>query len=119
MQTHHVASSATGTNIQDFSQSNCKICSVDGANTNATGRYIKVYHYGDGVYAVPAGGWTVILTLYLPPVSVKGGVFSFNFKEGIECRGGGGFLLTTGVVDNDVAGVSSGDIVGLTIGYDT
>lgn len=91
------------------------VSAIVGVNTNVAARYLKLYNKAT---APTVGTDTPVATLYLPPSSVNGGQFSFNFGENpIPFSAGIGYGLTTAAADADTGALTAGDVIALNITY--
>lgn len=111
--TARLLSAAASTNATSVKASAGNVHKVFGTNTNAAARYLKFYNKAS---APTVGTDTPVLTFYLPPTAVGGGVFSFNldkqyFSTGIA------YALTTAAADADTSALTGGDVIAMNITY--
>lgn len=111
--TARLLTAAASTNATSVKASAGNVHKVFGTNTNAAARYLKFYNKAS---SPTVGTDTPVLTFYLPPTAVGGGVFSFNldkqyFSTGIA------YALTTAAADADTGALTAGDVVAMNITY--
>lgn len=108
-------SSAASTNATSVKASAGNVFTIYGVNTNAAARYLKLYNKAS---APTVGTDTPVLTLYLPPTAVGGGVFSFKLGEFGQYFGTGiAYALTTAAADSDTGALTSGDVIAMNVTY--
>lgn len=108
-------SAAASTNATSVKASAGNVFKIVGVNTNAAARYLKLYSKA----TAPTVGTDVpVATLYLPPSTVNGGQFQFDFgSQPLYFSLGIGYGLTTAAADADTGALTAGDVVALNIFY--
>jgi hypothetical protein len=112
-QTHRLLSAAASTNATSVKASAGNVHKVFGTSANAAARYLKFYNKAS---APTVGSDTPVLTFYIPPNTVNGGVFSFDldrqyFSTGIA------YAMTTAAADADTGALTAGDVIAFNITY--
>lgn len=108
-------SAAASTNATSVKASAGDVFKIIGTNTNAAARYLKLYNKAS---APTVGTDTPVMTLYLPPSSVGGGVFQFDFgSKQLYFATGIAYALTTAAADADTGALTAGDVVAMNIAY--
>lgn len=108
-------SAAASTNATSVKASAGNIFKIVGVNTNAAARYLKIHNKAS---APTVGTDTPTATLYLPPSTVNGGQFEFNFgAQPLYLGTGIAYALTTAAADADTGALTGGDVVALNIFY--
>lgn len=111
--TARLLSAAASTNATSVKASAGNVHKVFGTNTNAAARYLKFYNKAS---APTVGTDTPVLTFYLPPTAVGGGVFSFDLDEQYFSLGIG-YAMTTAAADADTGALTGGDVIAFNLTY--
>lgn len=108
-------SAAASTNATSVKASAGNVFKIVGVNTNAAARYLKIHNKAS---APTVGTDTPTATLYLPPSTVNGGQFEFNFgAQPLYLGTGIAYALTTAAADSDTGALTAGDVIALNIFY--
>lgn len=113
--TARLLSAAASTNATSVKASAGNLFTAYGVNTNAAARYLKFYNKA----SAPTVGTDVpVLTLYMPPSTVNGGQFTFQFGEfGQYFSTGLAYAMTTAAADADTGALTAGDVIAFNITY--
>lgn len=104
-----VTASAATNNATVAKSSEGVLLGVNGYNSNAAARYLKIYNKAT---APTVGTDTPVLTIALAPTSM----FNLTFP-GIHFSAGISYALVTGNADSDNTAVGLGEILGLNVIY--
>jgi hypothetical protein len=108
-------SAAASTNATVVKATPGSLFTIVGVNANVAARYLKIYNKAT---SPTVGTDTPVATLYLPPSSVNGGQFVFNFtSQPLNLTAGIGYALTTAAADADTGALTAGDVIALNITY--
>lgn len=108
--TARLLSAAASTNATSVKAGPGIVYLIDGYNSNAAARYLKLYNKAS---APTVGTDTPILTRYLAPQAS----FSLSLPAGLSFSAGIAYALTTGAPDADTGALTAGDIVALNVAY--
>ena len=108
-------SAAASTNATSVKATAGDVFKMVGVNTNAAARYLKLYNKAS---APTVGTDTPIATLYLPPSTVDGGRFEYNFGAQPHYFSLGiAYALTTAAADADTGALTAGDVIAFNLFY--
>jgi hypothetical protein len=113
--THRLLSAAASTNATSVKVSAGNVHKVYGVSGNAAARYLKFYNKAT---APTVGTDTPIFTFYIPPNTVNGGQFSFDFGAQPHYFSTGiAYAMTTAAADADTGALTAGDVIAFNISY--
>lgn len=113
--THRLLSAAASVNATSVKGSAGNLHKIYGVSANAAARYLKLYNKAT---APTVGTDTPIFTLYIPPNTVNGGQFSFDFGPIAHYFSLGiGYGMTTAAADADTGALTAGDVIAFNISY--
>ena len=105
-----LVSSAASVNTTSIKAAPGTVYLVDGYNSNAAARYLKLYNKAS---APTVGTDTPFLTKYLAPQSA----FSIPVPAGLQFSAGIAYALTTAAADNDTGALTAGDVMAMNVVY--
>jgi hypothetical protein len=108
-------SAAASTNATSVKASAGNVFKIVGVQANAAARFLKLYNKAS---APTVGSDTPIATLYLPPTTVNGGIFEFDFgAQPLYFATGIAYALTTAAADADTGALTAADVVAMNLFY--
>jgi len=108
-------SAAASVNSTSVKASAGDVFKIVGVNANVAARYLKLYNKAT---APTVGTDTPIATLYLPPSTVNGGQFTFDFgPQPLYFATGIGYGMTTAAADADVGALTAADVIAFNLTY--